>query len=543
MAKRLDTRELERFCNVINKSISEMEKVGTISKAGCYAYVSDYSGAVVVDCADSYDVQFVEEMLKALLKVNSKYEGFEFFRDGEYKLVMEQTDDLEEDFEIDGLDIIEMPEEEIQVGEEKSPLLFAMEKAHADGTLADFIMDYVAFDGTIDDLKAVITPDSYLTTDDINAAYDNVEDSGLMLKDSDFCDCDPYQEFVNIVLENKIFSDKEIKDSVFDSYIEHIGEYKWDEAYVRFLDNFETIMRDELKVRVEKAHSGCGITESLTEATLGDIGIAKDNLSTVGEMMAGFIDNMPDDQINKEIRLFNRYARLLNCPHYEDMIVFVDEDYIFIPENRTNTFGEIIDIPNSDITATYYKDLNVVSEQNKVAGNYFLFFKDLDSALGYLDNSVDADEPEIDFEVDGDREITNIQEALNFIDVKTNNKFDLVNKYLSEDLSGDQVATLKTLLKEGSEAEDIAKVFTYNEDEDLSDKPYDWVTANGTAEANNENVVICKEALNILDLIRSDVFSIQKANSAYEEATRLKTGIIESITNLLELIEDLNVGE
>lgn len=52
MAKRLDTRELERFCNVINKSISEMEKVGTISKAGCYAYVSDYSGAVVVDCAD-----------------------------------------------------------------------------------------------------------------------------------------------------------------------------------------------------------------------------------------------------------------------------------------------------------------------------------------------------------------------------------------------------------------------------------------------------------------------------------------------------------
>jgi hypothetical protein len=154
-------------------------------------------------------------------------------------------------------------------------------------------------------------------------------------------------------------------------------------------------------------------------------------------MMEGFIDNMPEDQINKEIRLFNRYARLLNCPNYEDMIVFVDEDFIFIPENRTNTFGEIIDIPNPDVTVTYYKDLNVVSEQNKVAGNYFLFFKDLDSALGYLDNSVDADESEMDFEVDGDKEITNIQEALNFIDVKTNNKFDLVNKYLSEDLSSD----------------------------------------------------------------------------------------------------------
>ena len=109
MAKRLDTRELERFCNVINKSINEMEKAGTISKADCYAYVSDYSGAVVVDCADSYDVQFVEEMLKALLKVNSKYDGFKFFRDGEYKLVMEQTDDLEEDFEIDGLDVTEIP--------------------------------------------------------------------------------------------------------------------------------------------------------------------------------------------------------------------------------------------------------------------------------------------------------------------------------------------------------------------------------------------------------------------------------------------------
>jgi hypothetical protein len=224
--------------------------------------------------------------------------------------------------------------------------------------------------------------------------------------------------------------------------------------------------------------------------------------------MEGFIGNMSEEQLDKEIRLFSKYAQLLNCPHYEDMIVFVDEDYLFIPENRTNAFGEIINIPNPNVVASYYKDLNVISEQNKIAGSYFLFFKDLDSALRYLDNSVEADEPEMDFEIDSNKEITNIQEALNFIDVKTNNKFDLVNKYLSEDLNNDQVATLKTLLKEGSDAEDIAKVFTYNEDEDISDKPYDWVTANGTVEANNENVVICKEALNILDLIRSDVFSI-----------------------------------
>lgn len=518
MSKQFSAQELERFCRLVNNALQKAEDAGTISRAGSYCYVLDEkAGTVVVDCADSYDVQFIEPIIKDIIKLKPEWADIDIARD-EYKIYINEDLETEEDTEFDF-----------------GSSVMALESAYQDGTLAEYVADYVAFGGSVEELKAIAAESTIVTPEDIDVAAGG--DYVLHVDSQE----DPYNEFMNIVVQSKLQSDKEVQDYIFDLYFCHQGEPEWDNAYIKFLDDFGKTTRDELVYRLQRQNSP--VLESLNESA-EDVQKASDDLFTVEEMMSGFVDNMSDDQIDREIKLFKRYASILGTKAYEKLVVLnVEDNYLFHPDS-VDLYGETVEVGNRNVSARYYEEANMIFEINKIAGSEMLFFKDIQSANDYLSkyDSEDIDEGWM-YGVNKDEEVLveNIHDALNYVDRYTNNKYDLLNKYLSENITREQKATLKKMLTEGAEPEELAKVFTYNPDDE--DEEYDFMKVNGNVEDNEHNVNIAKSSLSLLETIREKLYNIQKSNSAYEAATNSKQAILADLEEVFELVSDLRTGE
>lgn len=85
------------------------------------------------------------------------------------------------------------------------------------------------------------------------------------------------------------------------------------------------------------------------------------NLTTrsVSEMLEGSIGNMSDEEMDNELKLFNKIARELSVPKskIDDMVAVIDEDY---------------EMELDKVESPYYLD-----ERN---GIHFVFFKDEQTA-------------------------------------------------------------------------------------------------------------------------------------------------------------------
>ncbi len=100
-------------------------------------------------------------------------------------------------------------------------------------------------------------------------------------------------------------------------------------------------------------------------------------IMTVGDMMEGFINNMSEEQIDKEIRLFQHIKTALNGKKHGniDMLgVLIDKD------NMIN--NELAGQLESSVGYRPY------FEENEASGYNFLYFKNMDdteSAAAYLE--------------------------------------------------------------------------------------------------------------------------------------------------------------
>lgn len=88
----------------------------------------------------------------------------------------------------------------------------------------------------------------------------------------------------------------------------------------------------------------------------------------VGEMIEGFINNMPDEQIDRELKLFRQMANKLKGPRYDyaRLGVVMDPDHIVdddMLEKLKNEFG--------------YKPQ---IENNLTSGHDFIYFRNKDDA-------------------------------------------------------------------------------------------------------------------------------------------------------------------
>lgn len=89
---------------------------------------------------------------------------------------------------------------------------------------------------------------------------------------------------------------------------------------------------------------------------------------TVNDMVEGFVDNMPQKQIDEELRFFGKIARklMLTRNHYGELGVVIDEDWS-VSENEIAAMAGIF-------------DYEPYTEKNKPSGYQFIYFRSLDDA-------------------------------------------------------------------------------------------------------------------------------------------------------------------
>ena len=85
--------------------------------------------------------------------------------------------------------------------------------------------------------------------------------------------------------------------------------------------------------------------------------------TTVGDMLEGFIDNMSDEQIDKELKLFGKIAKELKDGknNYAGLGVLIDEDHM-IGEEEMSSLEQLLG----------YRPYR---EQNRQSGYLFLYFE------------------------------------------------------------------------------------------------------------------------------------------------------------------------
>lgn len=90
--------------------------------------------------------------------------------------------------------------------------------------------------------------------------------------------------------------------------------------------------------------------------------------TTVGDMLEGFIDNMSDEQIDEELKLYGKISKELKMgkADYASMGVLIDEDHL-IEHNMLDEMEFMLG----------YKPYR---EANRASGFVFLYFETLEHA-------------------------------------------------------------------------------------------------------------------------------------------------------------------
>ena len=106
------------------------------------------------------------------------------------------------------------------------------------------------------------------------------------------------------------------------------------------------------------------------------------NMYLLDDVLASMMDNATDDEIDADIKLFDRIKRILDSDSVVMVVIddYYNPDYIslddgIIADSTVEKFGDVITLTNGD---------KMVKEQKN--GNTFLYFKDEDSAKSYIDS-------------------------------------------------------------------------------------------------------------------------------------------------------------
>lgn len=106
------------------------------------------------------------------------------------------------------------------------------------------------------------------------------------------------------------------------------------------------------------------------------------NMYLLDDVVASMMDNATDDEIDADIKLFDRIKRILDTDTAVMVVIddYYNPDYInldggIIADVKAEKFGDVITLNNGD---------KMIKEQKN--GNTFLYFKDADSAKNYIDS-------------------------------------------------------------------------------------------------------------------------------------------------------------
>ena len=312
--------------------------------------------------------------------------------------------------------------------------LRAIENAFDEGTLADLIADYVAFGGYIDQVYEAAKDSKLVKKEDIDKAVKFLQDSKLIEDLSD--------------KEDTCYFDESVNDGL-----------------------------DELKENKYSLIEDVKINEDL------DI-----ELKTVSDLLDSAFGNMPDEQLDDEIDFFQGVAKQLGVNKYDNVIVAIDSsetepDYVLFD-------GEDVEITNRFVrkypsAKMIYEELNgykfLYFKTEKDAKKYFTLVDEflnpveLNESFGYdekLAKQLTEENPAGYYTDDGvfKKELKTqpktLEEALDSLDRRTSNKYDLLNDYLCANLSENKKKQIAELLYKPNSAENIHK-YLHEDKEDI----------------------------------------------------------------------------
>lgn len=136
---------------------------------------------------------------------------------------------------------------------------------------------------------------------------------------------------------------------------------------------------DELKSTVNSISDDMSASDELLNLDEDFIPDNYHDLIHYDDLVSGMIGNVPDEDLDKDLKLFRKIARLLGLKREDDLIAYHDEDGLYNPENFKNDGVHQI---KDGIKMYNIFGLNVVYESRYMS---FLYFKDEEEAEYYLE--------------------------------------------------------------------------------------------------------------------------------------------------------------
>lgn len=211
-------------------------------------------------------------------------------------------------------------------------------------------------------------------------------------------------------------------------------------------------------------------------------------IMTISDLLSNMIDNVSDSQLDKEIKNFKFYAKKLGVRDYNSLYVAIsEEDPSYVLQDEL-----MVPSPDSDRELYLYPSANVLTE--KYNGEIFIYSVSEDAikeVFDTMDKFMNEDTLEVDFIPDDyemgveedNKSFINISECLRLRDNRSNNKYALQTKYLSERYTLEQKTKIATMLKESVSDEEIYNYMqSLSNDEDTMNSMYNIKDPYTTAE-------------------------------------------------------------
>lgn len=220
------------------------------------------------------------------------------------------------------------------------------------------------------------------------------------------------------------------------------------------------------------------------------------NIMKMDDLLSNLIDNVSQTQLDEELKAFRFYAKKLGIRDYNQLWVAIsEEDPSYVLQDEI-----VIPSPVSNREVTMYPSAKILVE--KYNGEFYVFAtteEDLTQVFNTMDEFLNGDMPVEDFynkdeDMEENKSLIDIEECLKLRDRKSNNKYELQSRYLSERFTLAQKGTLAVMLRENVSDEEIYNYMQeLHQDEEAMDSlysirdPYSAAQADAERDINNNS--------------------------------------------------------
>lgn len=189
----------------------------------------------------------------------------------------------------------------------------------------------------------------------------------------------------------------------------------------------------------------------------------------LSDIISGMSDNMSDDSIDNDLRLFKRIAQKLRVRNMDDVVVYIDPDFSYDPDYYVTEVGQKIGpIYKNNNNVVEYELFNAHLIAEKHNNALYLYFPD-STSFGKYKTSVDR----MNESLTESKELTESNK-------ESANRTNLINKiksfgkdYNFEKYTDEQLFRIANRLQDAADIEDVMKEFAEKRKQVQDQREYD----------------------------------------------------------------------